>query len=702
MPDSIPFGSAPISPQGNTPDSIPFGSPPISTPTQKQPFSMLPSLTSPGAEATGRFLGQTIAGIEKNALNSVIATPIQAVAKAIGQPDPFIANPMIDITGQPIQFSDLSRQGLTEKVGALASTALLSYFPKIQGIFNLKLAALGGVTGGAQSLASGTDVTAPGGWSNLSQDVKKGIVFAGILGTLGSVAHIVSNTEKATMGISPAMENELSHVRPSTLASYINTAVTSSKNYHAPAVDDIIANDIQKGADILTSKIIPEAGQAVGDAKKLVRDVPVMFTSERATVPLTGTEGVTALRNELDQKMQEMTGHQFTSSYDSGGLQIHNYPQGPSTKGLTTGIMGEEPLVSLMENRPGAELSLKDQKALESVVVKLNTLQDNPTVQTASDIIHRLDDNINWERPQFGPGSSPVDGYIRWVRGAINRTIAPAAPELAQANERLGALKDIKNALGDAAGKDLQNINLLARRTTYRDQQGNAQNVLDNLFNEVKSSLPLGEESYVTKAIIGQFARDTFGGERGISGLSKSVSSGEVGAFAGNYMGRIVTASLNVAKRALAPNPEQYAMSIAKGEPYSFIPFVHHIDEFVDSASSKPIIQSFKNTLKSIGVSSSNTGIAAKAILRMIMIQHITQPIPSGIPTSNQQSIPFNSQPISQPQSMAPQGRTLSVAQPAQQAINQLTPATTGQGMSRRLGTANPGGLNLSSNLSLS
>ena len=77
----------------------------------------------------------------------------------------------------------------------------------------------------------------------------------------------------------------------------------------------------------------------------------------------------------------------------------------------------------------------------------------------------------------------------------------------------------------------------------------------------------------------------------------------------------------------MAPNPEQYAMSISKGEPYSFVPFVHHIDEFLDSKDSGPWLQTAKDVAKKIGISSSSVGWVGKKMLRMIMMNNIGQNI---------------------------------------------------------------------------
>lgn len=618
-------------------------------------------------------------GVEQP-LISVAATPVQLLAKITGQPDPF-ASGLLDTNPatRGLSVAPITPSGMFQKLGQTASLGLLALSPEATGA--LKLGALGAAQGAANSVAAGNT-----GASEISDDAIQGALFGGTLGLLGNAARVAASAEKSSSGVNQAMETELARIRPVTLSRYINTAVESAEDYHAPSVDTMLGNDIQKGANILITKVIPQAGKALDEAHAASAGIPIQLVNEGSSDAV-GSQAIPALRDDINNVMQRMTGHQFSDYASEGesGLKINNYPQGAGTEGLDT----EAGAVSALPGR-SIELAPGDRKALEYVDGQLKLLENSPTVQTASDILKNLDSKINWDRPQFGPGSSPVDGFLRYARGAINRTIAPGAPELAEANHAWGALQEVKNSVADAAGKDLDHINLLARRVLYRGEEGKAQNVLDTLFSVVKPYLPAGEESYTTKAIIARYARDTFGGVRSESGLTQSMSSGDAAGLASGYTSRVVGAALRAGKKFLSPDAQEYAMSIAKGEPYSFVPGMHNIDKFLDSSSGNKILEGFKQGLRAIGVSSNNVSKAAVNTLKMMLLTNGTQPAAVPLPPQNASQAPAQPQAMSQPQ-----GRTLSIAQPAQKATNQVAPATTGQQYASQARSLSDFGMNM-------
>lgn len=682
------YGATPVAPTSSGFDPIKLGATPV-----------VPSAfpTNPALQYTGKLLASAGAGIEKHFVN-VAALPLQgaiAIAnKLTGSniQDPYANSAFPGIDGNGIPVSDLSGKGLLQKAGDAATIALLAVSPEASGV--LKLGALGGAQGISQSVADGSSPFSAEGRAAISKDAGKGILFGSILGLLGNAAKVVSATEKASTGIDPAMETELSRARPETLSKYINTAVNSSKDYQAPTVDSVIMSDIQNGAKLLDEKVLPAAGKDVGDARKAAENIPIMSVSQNAA-PVAGANVADILKDQINEKIQNMTGHQFASYSDAAdaGLKIKNYPEGPSTTGL--GAAEDEHSVIPLAGRPAADLEPAEKKSLAWLSQKLQILKEAPTVQTASDIVSQLDKKIDWARiREYGAKSSPVDSILQQARGMINGVIRPAAPDLAAANDAYGPLAQAKQALVDAAGKDLDHLDLLTRRVIYSGQSENAQSVLQTLQNAVAPHLAPGEESYTTKAIIARFARDSFSGKIGQTGFSQGLSASDAGALASGYKGRLVSAALRTAKRALAPDVAQYAMSIAKGEPYSFVPFMHHIDEFIQSPAASTIVQEFKDALQSMNVSSSNAGTAAKAILRIMLMQQITRP------SSQTDPLPQDAT-STHPQSMAP-GRALSSAAPAvNTAVKSLTPATSGQAMasqSRSLGVGGmPSGMNLSS-----
>lgn len=584
-----------------------------------------PQAASPGGiGGVGKWLANTASSIEQPFV-SLAATPVQLLAKAAGFPDPYAEGmPGFPGSDNKISIAPATSKGFLQKAGQLGQVASYALTPEsagFQGI--LKMGLLGGAGGGATALANGADLNLnPFGEGEMPHAMRQGALFSGILGALGNAARIVSGSEKMASGIDPAMEHELAQTRPSTLAKYINTAKNSAADFHSPTVSDTLDAELRSGVGILQKKVLPILYKAKDEALKTSGNSPLIYQAGENAAPNIGVNAVASVKDEINTAMQQMTGHQFTdySAGEAGALDIKNYPQGPTTHGLGVDESNITPI-------PGrsVEMASKDQRNLEMLHRQLETLAQNPTVQTAADVIKNLDAKIDWRSPTVGEGSTPVDGLMRYARGTINRTIAPAAPDLAAVNNRLGQLADVEHSLAKGAGKDLEHLDLLARRTLYDGQSDKAQSVLDGLFNAVKGHLPPGEESYTTKAIIARFAKDTFGGKTAQTGFAQGMSSGDAGSIASGYTGKVVSAGLRAAKRVLAPNPEQHAMSISKGEPYSFVPMAHHIDEFLDSPASAPWLKSFKEGLKSIGVSSSHVGQSSKDALRMMMFNNLMQ-----------------------------------------------------------------------------
>lgn len=583
-------------------------------------------------ENAGKWVG--------NAGNSLLSIPIQAgehlaaggmelaqpVVRALGFTNEAnkiqknLANqPTTNFTGGQLNPLKPGLSGLEQIAGDTVSNASLLYTPEKTGITGL--ATLGAIAGGGQSVAAGNGLTS----KTTLETAGTGALFGGILGLLGNTARVIKGAQQAATGVDEATQADLAATRPATLSKVINIAVDSTTSHHTPTVSDWLNGELQQGADILDKKVIPQAGEVVGQARTDAANLPVATQTPTGAM-LTGGEAVASVKDEVNEMMQQMTGYQF-SSYGTGedsGLDILNY-KGASPVGITA---PDGSLISQLPGRVAAELEPTEQKSLNWLDKKLNILQENPTVQTASDVVNNLDKNIDWERIQkYGAQSSPIDTIFQRTRGLINHNlIRPAAPALAAANDVFGGLMQTKNALVQGAGNDLQHLDLLSRRALYNGQSGTAQSILDSLFQSVKPYLPAGEESYSTKAILARYARDVYGGIRSKSGLAQGVTSGDVAATASGYTSRVVGAALRFGQRLIAPDPQAYAMSIAKGEPYSFVPFMHHIDEYLDSPSAIPVINTFKNSLKAIGVSSNNVSTVAVQTLKAMLFNNLVHP----------------------------------------------------------------------------
>lgn len=451
--------------------------------------------------------------------------------------------------------------------GDALSTGTEAFVPGEMGI--AKMAGLGAASAYGGSLSQGNSFDS----QESIDSAKQGGLFGGALGILGKIPGAISTTEKFAGGFTPAMQKELQKGGENLVSDYIKIAKNSAKDYDNPTVDQAVNADVMKGVHILQHQVEPKIGEMMDNAQKLSGGFPIAVPQANG-VAATGANALPLLKDDINNVMQKMTGHQLAeyATGEDSGLDIFNY-KGASTAGITG------PDGSLVSRLPDSSIDLDaaDQKKLDYVAQQLNILGDNPTVKTASDILKNLDKKINWDKPILS-SKDPVDGFIRYARGAINKTIAPAAPELAAAKTAWGKLQDIKGNLADAAGKDLDHLGLLARRTLYQGQDDKATTVLEGLYNAVKPYLPAGEPSYATKARIASFARNAFGGERAVTGLGSSLSTGDVAGFAG-YRKQFLQSAFKAGKQVLAPNPEQYALSLARGKPYSFVPGIHNLEK---------------------------------------------------------------------------------------------------------------------------
>jgi len=712
-PDTIPFGAPPISaPQQSSPaaqpQSIPFGSPPIATPTNTPltGFS-LPSVS--GQESalnqfgtsgrnnwaiTGQWALNALSAIEGQADN-VALTPLQLIQKATGlkvAPSSTTGGNLLN--GQPVSsaITDLSGQGLTEKAADAANVGLLALAPAATGA--LKLAGIGAASGYAQSVAAGgsTNPLDPETFKNIAT----GTVFAGTLGLLGNVARTIVTAEKAASGVDEGIAYSLKKGGPNLVGNYIDTALNSSKNYEgAPTVADTLNEDLQKGASYLEDEI-SKAGKAVGAARSDAADMPLATATAQGLKY--GEDAVSTVQDEVNNLMQQSMGHQFSSyAQDSEPFTVKAGPG--EVLAPTTGLDASSEGISQLPGRVAAELEPAEQKTLTWLSRQFSILKDSPDVQTASDVVNNLDKRIDWEKLQkYGSNSSPVDSILQRARGLINHNlIRPAAGALADANDTFSGLMRVKGALVDGAGQDLQHLDLLARRTLYSGQSGNAKSILDQLYDAVKSHLPTDEPTYTTKAVVARYARDMFEGITGKSGAKQSFGTNDVASLAG-YTARATNAALRFVKGMIAPNEHEYAMSIAKGEPYSFIPFMHNIDKFLDSDSGSAIVNDFKSEMENWGVSSKNVGDAAVNTLKIMLLNQLTRPNGTGTPSL---STPQISQPNqSQQSSSAPTPLTMNTTNKTSQAVRSLSTPKTGQAMARTLGNFTPANINMGSGLS--
>lgn len=630
----------------------------------------------------GQFLNQTVL----TPALSLLATPAQIGESIAGQPD-YVGQGISKLTGVPT--APATPAGFLQKAGQALSLATLAFTPEVGGAKALGL--LGAASGAGQSLAQGnTDA------GKVLKDTIFGGLFAFGLGTVGNFGNFIKNAEIGKTGVTGYVEKQIANTDPDLLTKYINAAKAHSEDIRVPTPDAIAEKEMENRAQILSTQVIPKAGEAVGAAKKAASKLPITYAPQNG-VAVSGSEGVNSLTDDINTRLQEMTGHQF-SSYgegESSSIKISNYKEGASTEGL-------QPIEGSITKLPGrsVDISPADKKALEKLHANLQLLSEKPTVQTASDVIHNLDAEINWDRPQFGEGSSPVDGVIRYARGAINKTIAPSSPELATANSIYSGLKDLEGAIGTQAGKNLQSASLFMRRVLSGDKSSDVIPTLDQLDRVVGPYLKGDSSNLVQHSILADWAKRTFGDSSTKTLFNQYLTQTATGASSVfGYPRQFMNTAFRDVLGSLAPNPEEYALSVAKGESYSMNPIVRAIDKAIESAQGKPIVGMFAKQLKDLGVTAHNVESAAIQLAKVYLFQKLSAPnnIPlqgNGVPNV---TIPgsVQQQQIG-PQSAGPSNnRTLSIAAPFQKAINNTGPATSGQQFSSQARQLNDFGMNL-------
>ena len=576
------------------------------------------------------FVGNTVNNVERPFVN-VASTPMQLAIAGINKltgkniPDPYQTQgipgfPGSDSTIKSSSATDLG--GLSQKAGDVANIALMAAAPEAKGVRALTL--LGAGQGLSQGLGTGeTDA------NSLIKDTISGGLFGGALGAASNFLRWTGGVEQAKTGVVGQVANEIKQADPSLVQKYINTTLDHANDVRIPTPDAIAEDAMANRANLLVNKVIPAAGKAVGEAKAAAGKLPLTIAQDGAGAPSVGSSAVDSIQDQINEAMQNMTGHQFASyaSGEDGGLQIMNY-KGASANGISA--LPGEPNIAALPGR-NVELSSSETKQLSKLSDYLSTLRENPTVQTASDVIQNLDNDIGkWSVPQFGEnaGNTPVEGVLRYARGTINQAIRGASPELANANDAYSALKDLQANIGVAGGKNLRSASLLMRRVLSGDKSSEAIPVLDQLTQATQGYMPAGDSSnLVQHAILADWAKRTFGDTTTSGLLQQSVNHGVRDASSiFDYPRQFVQNILQNAIGALSPDPAEYAMSVAKGHPYSMNPVVRGIDELMNSAKDSPAFGNIVKGLQEMGVKAHNIEPAANNLFKTWLLQTVTHP----------------------------------------------------------------------------
>lgn len=577
--------------------------------------------------STADFIGKALNTVEQPFVN-VAAIPVQlgvAASNALTgnkTPDPYAQGLNVNrsLTNEPIPVSSVTApKGWLQKAGSAGQIAATALSPGVSSVKGF--ATLGAGSALSQSLQSGE--TDP---HQLTKDTIYGGLFGAAMGVMSGWLQGVGALEKGKTGVVGQVEQEIQGIDEPLLKSYIDATKSHATNIRAATPDALAETEFRNRASTLIEKTIPDAGEKVGEARAAAAKLPVTFVNPTTGLKVEGPEAVNSVMDDINGVMQKLTGHEF-SSYSSGGegmLKI-NYPGGATTAGI-------EPVEGAISQIPGrtVQLSPAEIKQLENIDRYLKTLSENPTVQTASDQLINIDNDIGkWSKPIYGEnaGNTPVEGVLRYARGAINRIIAPSSPEIAQANARYSELMDLKAAIGAEAGTRGQNASLAMRRVLSGDQAADIIPMLDQLDAATSAFRPNDKSTLVQHATVAWWAKNTLGDPSTKTLLNQYINRdiNDTSTLFGQTK-YLIKAGMQRTLGAFSPDPAKYALSVARGEPQSMNVLVRGIDRIVDSAKGIKLINKFASSLKTLGVTSENVEGTAKTLFKVWLIQQLTSP----------------------------------------------------------------------------
>jgi len=669
--------------------------PASSIPDTLSPQAMVQLVQSQQPQQDNRSLGSKILSGAGHLLSkaeepfiSVAATPVQLLAKALGQEDPYAKGVPAGLPGMPekVTPAPATPEGFLVKAGQAGQIATLAASPEFQGVKSLAL--LGGASGLSNSLAAGNNpMTNP---TQVVRDTLYNTLFGAGLGVAGNFLGHLAGSLEAKTGVVGYVKNAIDDADPDLLKKYISTAEEHGSDIRSLTPSGLAEKAMEQRANILLDKVIPQAGQAVGDARKAAANLPLALADDSGQILAKGSDAVKQTFSQINDTVQEMTGHGF------GNVAREGFEG------------GTRPVVYQLPGR-AVELTEAEFKKLQNLHGQLDLLQSKPTAGVASDVLKNLDGMIDWDTAATGY-TSPVDGAIKFARGKINSMIAPADPALAKANAAYSELMDLKGQIGQAAGKNLQHASLFMRRVLSGDKSTDVIPVLDSLDNYVKPFItrqmlqqdPLLRGDLVQHAIMSDWAKRMFG-DASAQTLFEQRMTQRTADDAASLVGlpkQFARKSLTGILNSFTPDAKEYALSVAKGKPLSMDPVVRGIDKVIDSAAGAPVLGQFVKGLQDLGLSAQAAEKPAKALFKAWLLNALTQPKNYQPPGANQ-ILPAGTPPLVTPPdqqqetSMAPQGRTLSIAQPAQQAINNVQSPTSGQQFSSQARQLGDFGMNM-------
>lgn len=466
-------------------------------------------------------------------IGKVLGTPLGALETAVSDPQDlknYDWNPHVtaggvagDVAGDAINLISL---GLSPETGGGSLLAR-------SGIN----AAIGGGLSLANSASNGQDIFG----KNSLENAGGSALLSSILPVLAKMPEGFVNATKGAAGINAQIENELSKATPEELKNYVQTTLAHNADLNTPTATGAVAAKLDEAADQITQKL-KVAGQGVGDALAKNSSTVIGTNSQ------TGNAFTDDALSNFNKKVEDTFGHEITNT-------------SPAENKLIIGdqtVSDAEPIEPALKPLEGRSRTIvpADKNRILQIHSQITDLANNPTIAKASDVIHNLDDLIDYSKvDQVGINHDPLQGIIRSTRGEINAAIRASSPEVAAANDTFSHLKDIENEIGEKAGNDLQRSALVMRRVFSGDQSGKSMELLNNIKNETGIDL-------VKHAALAKFATDSFGNEASKSLLQQELNTG--GSIVTGAKRSIISPIKAGIAKLVIPDTENYAMRIAK------------------------------------------------------------------------------------------------------------------------------------------
>lgn len=402
---------------------------------------------------------------------------------------------------------------------------------------------IGGGLSLANSLSKGKSLKDPETW----KDAGGTAIVSGLLPALAAPFSEVNSLAK-NMTIDPQLQTVLKDATPEEVLAYKGAAESHAANVRNNTPIGLADSKITKSADILTKKI-DEAGAAIGEAKKVSGKLPIGIN------PTTGNNLADEVLSNYNKTIEDRFGHTVETPVDNTSIKIDG-------KKVTSASFKPDPkAVPELVPMKGSlrEISGPDSKRLLDIHSQLTKFAHNPTVSTASDIVHNIDDIVDWGKlNNFGSEKAPVDSALASLRGDLNHNvIRPSAPSLASANDAFSTLARLREDFSGQVGNDLQRGELPLARVFSGDKNNNVVSVFDRMKSVTGIDL-------VKEAGLAKWATDNFGSETAKSLFSQRMSEG------GGALMQVKRSAVRFLKKAIStgssPDVTKYALSLS-GQP---------------------------------------------------------------------------------------------------------------------------------------